>query len=169
MSSSEGKPGPGMISGFGRRQKPVDSGNTALGKGFDLMEDDPGSRKKVVIDGYDDHGFQLTDGVDVRGSMICLPNSYVLWEPKRSADITVESLLLLELVIPKIDLLIIGVGKRMTERLSPDLVQHLKSKGISVEQMDTVNACSTFNVLNAEDRRVAVALIQLSPEGEPSE
>lgn len=34
--------------------------------------------------------------------MICLPNSYVLWEPKRSADITVESLLLLELVIPKI-------------------------------------------------------------------
>lgn len=51
---------------------------------------------------YDDHGFQLTDGVDVRGSMICLPNSYVLWEPKRSADITVESLLLLELVIPKI-------------------------------------------------------------------
>lgn len=51
---------------------------------------------------YDNHGFQLTDGVDVRGSMICLPNSYVLWEPKRSADITVESLLLIELVIPKI-------------------------------------------------------------------
>lgn len=51
MSSSNGNPGTGVISGFGRRQKPVDSGNTALGKGFDLMEDDPGSRKKVVIDG----------------------------------------------------------------------------------------------------------------------
>lgn len=51
MSGSEGKPGTGMISGFGRRQKPVDSGNTALGKGFDLMADDPGSRKKIVIDG----------------------------------------------------------------------------------------------------------------------
>lgn len=51
---------------------------------------------------YDPHGFQLGDGVDVRGSMICLPNSYVLWEPKHSADITVESLRLLELVTPKI-------------------------------------------------------------------
>lgn len=29
-----------------------------------------------------------------------------------------------------------------------------------------VNACSTFNVLNAEDRRVAAALLQLSPEEE---
>ena len=27
----------------------------------------------------------------------------------------------------------------MTERLSPDLVKHLRSKGISVEQMDTVS------------------------------
>lgn len=42
---------PGEISGFGRRQKPKDSGNTALGKGFDLMEDDPESRKKIVIGG----------------------------------------------------------------------------------------------------------------------
>lgn len=44
----------------------------------------------------------MEDGVDVRGSMICLPNSYVLWAPKTSADITVESLRLLELVTPKI-------------------------------------------------------------------
>lgn len=32
-----------------------------------------------------------------------------------------------------------------------------------------VNACSTFNVLNAEDRRVAAALIQISAEEEPEE
>lgn len=31
-----------------------------------------------------------------------------------------------------------------------------------------VNACSTFNVLNAEDRRVAAALIQLSEDAETS-
>lgn len=56
MSTSGGKgasnAGPaGVIKGFGLRQKPVDSGNTALGKGFDLMEDDPESRKKIVIGG----------------------------------------------------------------------------------------------------------------------
>ncbi|CAM9151855.1 unnamed protein product [Pylaiella littoralis] len=155
---------PSEISGFGRRQKPKDSGNTALGKGFDLMEDDPESRKKIVIDGYDPHGFQLGDGVDVRGSIVCMPNSFVLWEPKTPSEITIESLRILELVIPKIDLIILGVGERMTARLDPMLVKHLGSKGIRVEQMDTVNACSTFNVLNAEDRRVAAALLQLSPE-----
>lgn len=51
---------------------------------------------------YDPHGFQLGDGVDVRGSMICMPNSFVLWHPKRPSDITVESLRIVELVIPKI-------------------------------------------------------------------
>lgn len=51
---------------------------------------------------YDPHGFQLGDGVDVRGSMICMPNSFVLWRPKRPSEITIESLRILELVIPKI-------------------------------------------------------------------
>lgn len=55
MSTSKGKPTagtvPGMIKGFGLRQKAPNTGNTALGKGFDLMEDDVGSRKKVVIAG----------------------------------------------------------------------------------------------------------------------
>lgn len=51
---------------------------------------------------YDDWGFQLGDGVDVRGSIIALPNSYVLWQPKRVADVTIESLRVVELVKPKI-------------------------------------------------------------------
>lgn len=34
--------------------------------------------------------------------MICMPNSFVLWAPKELSEITVESLRLLELVIPKI-------------------------------------------------------------------
>lgn len=36
------------------------------------------------------------------------------------------------------DLLLIGVGERMTERLDPALVDHIRSKGIRVEQLDTV-------------------------------
>lgn len=51
---------------------------------------------------YDPHGFELGDGVDVRGSMICMPNSFVLWKPKTVPEITIESLRILELVIPKI-------------------------------------------------------------------
>lgn len=51
MSTDKATAPPDDISGFGRRQKAVDSGNTALGKGFDLMEDDAESRRKIVIDG----------------------------------------------------------------------------------------------------------------------
>lgn len=39
------------------------------------------------------------------------------------------------------DLIILGVGERMTARLDPALVKHLGSKGIRVEQMDTVSVC----------------------------
>ncbi|CAM9401619.1 unnamed protein product [Sphacelaria rigidula] len=80
----------------------------------------------------------MTDGVDVRGSMLALPNSYFLWAPKTFDDITVESLRLVELVQPKIDLLLIGVGEKMMSRLDPALMKHLRSKGIRVEQLDTV-------------------------------
>lgn len=31
-----------------------------------------------------------------------MPNSFVLWKPKRVSDITIESLRILELIIPKI-------------------------------------------------------------------
>lgn len=80
----------------------------------------PGPHHNFITESYDQHGFQLEDGTDVRGSMICLPNSYVLWEPKRAADITIESLRLLELVIPKI-----GVKLRMkvaTARVSVEVL-----------------------------------------------
>ena len=40
----------------------------------------------------------------------------------------------------------------------------LKVNGIVVEYMDTVNACATFNILNAEDRRVAAALLPHNPD-----
>lgn len=63
---------------------------------------DPYPRSIVIsYHRYDPHGFQLSDGMDVRGSMICMPNSFVLWKPKRPSEITVESLRILELVIPK--------------------------------------------------------------------
>ena len=55
MSTTKGKnvasTVPGMIKGFGLRQKAPNTGNTALGKGFDLMEDDVGSRQKILIAG----------------------------------------------------------------------------------------------------------------------
>jgi len=41
----------------------------------------------------------------------------------------------------------------------PRLLQALSAAHVGVEVMDTRAACRTFNILVAEDRRVAAALI----------
>ena len=63
----------------------------------------------------------------------------------------------LPLTPPPTELLIIGCGDTH-EMLPPPLVEELRQKGIAVEAMGTVNACSTFNFLCSEGRNVAAAL-----------
>jgi len=57
-----------------------------------------------------------------------------------------------------LDVLLVGCGPRF---LPPPagLVRALRESGIGLEWMDTGAACRTFNVLLAEERRVAAALI----------
>ena len=43
--------------------------------------------------------------------------------------------------------------------VAPALRAALKARGIAIEAMDTGAACRTYNVLLAEDRRVAAALL----------
>jgi uncharacterized protein len=57
-----------------------------------------------------------------------------------------------------VDLLLFGQGRRMA-LISPALRQGIRAVGIVVEPMDTGAACRTYNVLMAEGRRVAAALI----------
>ena len=59
---------------------------------------------------------------------------------------------------PSIELVLIGCGTR-ARPIRPNLLVELKNAGITIEPMDTGAACRTFNVLIAEDRRVAAALI----------
>jgi len=55
-------------------------------------------------------------------------------------------------------ILLLGLGRRM-ETLAGALRAELRRAGIAVEAMDTGAACRTYNVLLAEDREVAAALI----------
>ena len=59
---------------------------------------------------------------------------------------------------PALEILLIGCGKN-AELIEPNLLVDVKNAGIAVESMDTGAACRTFNVLTAEDRQVAAALI----------
>ena len=59
---------------------------------------------------------------------------------------------------PPIEILLIGSGAAF-ELAPPALRQALGARSIALECMDTGAACRTYNVLMAEDRRVAAALI----------
>ncbi len=81
----------------------------------------------------------------------------VAWPVGEAADITLESLA--EAVgASDVDILIIGCGAAF-EQPPKGLREGLKEEGVALEWMDTGAACRTFNVLLAEDRAAAVALI----------
>jgi uncharacterized protein len=58
----------------------------------------------------------------------------------------------------KVDVCLLGCGARM-ERLPKALRDALKEQGLNVEPMDTGSACRTYNMLIAEGRKIAAALI----------
>ena len=67
----------------------------------------------------------------------------------------------LEAALGGIDILLVGCGPRFAP--PPDVLRAgLKARGIALEWMDTGAACRTFNVLLAEERRVAAALIAIA-------
>jgi len=59
-----------------------------------------------------------------------------------------------------IEFLVLGCGPRSLF-IAPDIRAALKSIGLALEVLDTGSACRTYNVLLAEGRRVAAALIPL--------
>ena len=61
------------------------------------------------------------------------------------------------LINPLPELIIIGTGTSL-KPIAPELKTALKNQNLSIELMDTGAACRTYNVLIAEDRRVAALL-----------
>jgi uncharacterized protein len=114
---------------------------------------------RQVIDSYGPRGFRVS-GVAYEGAIIVFPNATEPWGVAGAADLTPASL---QRVIERggVEILLLGCGKRMA--LLPSAVrQALRAAGIVVDPMDTGAACRTYNVLLAEDRRVAAALLPVS-------
>lgn len=120
----------------------------------------PGSGRipqQVGIDAYGNGGFRFAD-MSHRGSLLCLPSGMHGWGVTAPADITLESLAPLLAVAAEIDVLMIGLGHDITG-LAPDVRAALREQGIIVEAITTGGAVRTYNVLLAEQRAVAAALI----------
>jgi len=67
-----------------------------------------------------------------------------------------------ELAQMGVEMIIFGSGDKLCFP-RPEWLSSLYSKGIGVESMDTRAACRTYNILAAEGRKVAAALLVQAP------
>ena len=111
---------------------------------------------RQVIDSYGAAGFHVS-GVGYDGAILVFPDGTEPWAAATLADVTAESL---APVIARgtVQILLLGCGRHMRP-VPQALRQALRQAGIIVDAMDTGAACRTYNVLLAEDRRVAAALL----------
>ena len=110
-----------------------------------------------VIESYGDEGFRI-NGERYSGPVIVWPEGVVAWEVAGIATIAIETLDAMFAAEPPIEILLIGSGAAF--EVAPAALRHaLGARSIALESMDTGAACRTYNVLMAEDRRVAAALI----------
>ncbi|KAM5353911.1 hypothetical protein ACJ41O_000561 [Fusarium nematophilum] len=121
-------------------------------------------------------GFGLNSGATITdGNGVLLIDGEVFnwrpWEAKGSLNLTNKkgqfeippgSFALFDLLWPRPDLLIIGVGPSIMP-LAPETRRHLSELGMRVEILDTRNAASQFNLLATERgvSNVAAALIPI--------
>ena len=92
------------------------------------------------------------------GSVLILPDRTLAWAARDTGGITTESLAPVFAAVATAAILVVGCGPAFLP--SPKgLRESLKDRGLVLEWMDTGAACRTFNVLLAEDRHCAAALI----------
>jgi uncharacterized protein len=110
-----------------------------------------------LIEAYGDLGFRLASQ-RFEGSILLTRRGLYPWPVASLAEADSASLAPVIESADEFDFLIVGGGASFA-RFSKTLTTHLENLRIVPDFMDTGAACRTYNVLRAEDRRVAAALI----------
>jgi uncharacterized protein len=97
---------------------------------------------------------------DWRSPVLVTPTVTTAWNVTRAEDLSLDSLAPLKDAPTPTEFLVLGCGARAIF-VPPDLRAALKGAGLALEVVDTGSACRIYNVLLAESRRVAAALIPL--------
>jgi uncharacterized protein len=114
------------------------------------------SAGRQVIEGYGAGRFRIS-GVVHEGAVLVLRTRTIAWPVASLAALTADSLTPV-IEAADVSVLLLGCGARMAP--VPGAVrERLRAAGIVIEPMDTGGACRTYNVLLAEDRQVAAALL----------
>ena len=120
----------------------------------------PGGRQ--IVESYGEGRFRV-GGQLFSGAVLVFPERTLGWPVGSAGEANLENL---EAVMAAgrrgtVDLLLFGQGPRIAAVPAP-LRHGLREAGIVIEPMDTGAACRTYNVLMAEGRRVAAALIAVA-------
>lgn len=115
---------------------------------------------RKVIQSYGAGGFKISDE-DFTGPVVVFPLLVSAWNvPDDPAQLQITDFAPL-IGADDVDVVLFGGGKKAVF-LPQDIRDMLTAQGLTVESMDTGAACRTYNVLLAEERRIAAALYPLS-------
>jgi uncharacterized protein len=116
------------------------------------------ARDAPQVDAYGDGGFRLS-GVRHEGSVLILNDEARAWPVASMAELTPEAFApVMDAGREAVEFVLLGAGR--ANALPPRPVREaLQRAGIGLEFMDTPAAARLYNILTAEGRRLACALI----------
>jgi uncharacterized protein len=108
-----------------------------------------------TITGYGE-GYVMVNGERRSSSVVVMPDRVEQWPAKGFDQLSTEDFAFLKDLRAEIVLLGTGPRQRFPH---PRLTAELAKAGIGLEVMDLQAACRTYNILVAEERKVAAALL----------
>lgn len=126
-----------------------------MAKGIEIREAHfPG---RAPIDAYGNGGFRFAD-MSHRGSVLMLPSGIYAWDTVEGDPLSVDRFRRVLDEAREIEVLLVGTGREIRP-LPAELKAALRAQNISSDPMSTGAAVRTYNVMLAESRAVAAALI----------
>lgn len=112
---------------------------------------------QVPIDAYGNGGFRFAD-MSHKGALLCLPSGIFAWAPASAGALVLEDFSAVLADPGRIGFLLLGTGKQHIMPAS-EIRSAFAAAGIGLEPMTTGSAARTYNIMLAERRKVAAALI----------
>jgi uncharacterized protein len=116
---------------------------------------DPATAKNTIT-GYGE-GYVMVNRNRFERSLVVLPDRILVDWPATSFEALAPEHLAALVGLDR-EIILLGTGARLRFPRA-EIMQSLIRSGVGVEVMDVQAACRTYNILLAEDRRVAAALL----------
>lgn len=113
--------------------------------------------RRAPLDAYGNGGFRFAE-MSHRGSLLCLPSGIYGWNYTVFDELNLSAFEKLFAEQDEVEVLLIGTGPELRP-IPKGLKQAFRDAGIISDSMSTGAAVRTFNVMLAEDRAVAAAVL----------